>query len=113
MKQRSLSALPRVVAAGLALALCGCHHAVYQAQGLPPPASANVASATITTSTGPWLGTAMVVGIVAAETYNYYSVDQNGMKTPVLAPDPDPTRRINVQDCTKPIEPRAGNLMCR
>jgi hypothetical protein len=29
------------------------------------------------------------------------------------APEPDPTRAINVQDCTQPIDPEAGNLMCR
>jgi hypothetical protein len=29
------------------------------------------------------------------------------------APDPDPTRKINTQDCTKPVDPGAGNLMCR
>ena len=29
------------------------------------------------------------------------------------APASDAARRINVQDCTRPIELEAGNLMCR
>jgi hypothetical protein len=29
------------------------------------------------------------------------------------APEPDPTRVINAQDCTQPVDPEAGNLMCR
>jgi len=29
------------------------------------------------------------------------------------APDPDPTRRVVLQDCTKPIEDWSANLKCR
>jgi hypothetical protein len=29
------------------------------------------------------------------------------------APEPDPTRRVAVQDCTKPIEDWSANLKCR
>jgi hypothetical protein len=28
-------------------------------------------------------------------------------------PPPDPNRRISVQDCTKPIVPDGGNLLCK
>jgi len=28
-------------------------------------------------------------------------------------PEPDPTRKVNVQDCTRPVDPNAGNLLCR
>jgi len=28
-------------------------------------------------------------------------------------PAPDPSRRISWQDCTRPIAPDGGNLMCR
>jgi hypothetical protein len=31
----------------------------------------------------------------------------------VHAPDPDPSRTINVQDCTTPVDYSAGNLLCR
>jgi hypothetical protein len=29
------------------------------------------------------------------------------------APEPDPTRKISVQDCSKPIELDGGNLRCK
>jgi len=28
-------------------------------------------------------------------------------------PDPDPARRISVQDCTRPIDVDGGNLYCK
>jgi len=56
----------------------------------------------------------MVVGVVVAGESRYYEVGPGGMKTPIgRAPAADPTRRINVQDCSRPIDPSAGNLMCR
>jgi hypothetical protein len=49
---------------------------------------------------------------MAADAIHYYSIGPDG-KQQVRAPDPDPTRTINVQDCTQPVDPEAGNLMCR
>lgn len=50
---------------------------------------------------------------MAADAVHYYRIGPDG-KTPLHgAPEPDPTRKINVQDCTKPVDPDAGNLMCR
>ena len=73
--------------------------------------SSTTASARITT-TSP-LATTVVVGVMAADAIHYYSIGPDG-KTPVYrAPDPDPTRVINAQDCTQPVDPEAGNLMCR
>ena len=58
------------------------------------------------------LGTAIVVGVMAADSVQYYRIGPDG-KTPLYgAPEPDPTRKINVQDCTKPVDREAGNLMC-
>jgi hypothetical protein len=68
------------------------------------------ASARVTT-TSP-LATTVVVGVMAADAIHYYSIGPDG-KQQVRAPDPDPTRTINVQDCTQPVDPEAGNLMCR
>ena len=60
------------------------------------------------------VGAALLVGIVAAGEDRYYRVGPDGMKTSVgRAPPPDPTRKINVQDCTRPVDPAAGNLMCK
>jgi hypothetical protein len=59
------------------------------------------------------VATAVVVGVMAADAVNYYTVGPDG-KTPMYrAPDPDPSRVINVQDCTKPVDYSAGNLLCR
>jgi hypothetical protein len=57
---------------------------------------------------------AMIVGIVAAGEDRYYRVGPDGMRTPVRpAPPLDPTRRINVQDCTEPVDWSSGNLVCK
>ena len=43
----------------------------------------------------------------------YYSVDPSRGNKPLgYDPDMDPERRVNEQDCTKPVDPRAGNLKC-
>ena len=58
------------------------------------------------------LGTAIVVGVMAADSIQYYRIGPDG-KTPLHgAPELDPARKINVQDCTKPVDRDAGNLMC-
>jgi hypothetical protein len=59
------------------------------------------------------VGTAIVVGVMAVDGARYYGIAQDG-KTPLYrAPAPDPTRSINVQDCTQPVDFSAGNLLCR
>lgn len=58
------------------------------------------------------VGTAVIVGVMAADTVQYYRVGPEG-KMQIRAPELDPTRKVNVQDCTKPIDLDAGNLMCQ
>ena len=71
------------------------------------------ASASASVSSGTPLGAAVIVGVMAADAARYYRVGPDG-KTPVYgAPEPDPTRAINVQDCTQPVDLSAGNLLCR
>jgi hypothetical protein len=55
----------------------------------------------------------MVVGVMAAGAIHYYTLGPDGKQPMYGAPDPDPTRVINAQDCTQPVDPEAGNLMCR
>jgi hypothetical protein len=50
---------------------------------------------------------------MAAGAAHYYTMGPDGKQPMYGAPDPDPTRVINVQDCTQPVDPGAGNLMCR
>ncbi len=66
----------------------------------------------LSVSSGSPLGNAIVIGVMAADAVHYYRVGAYG-KTHVRAPEPDPTRRINAQDCTRPVDPYAGNLLCR
>ena len=73
----------------------------------------SVASASASVSNGTPFGTAVIVGVMAADAVRYYRVGPDG-RTPVYgAPEPDPTRAINVQDCTQPVDVSAGNLLCR
>jgi hypothetical protein len=50
---------------------------------------------------------------MAADAVHYYSMGPDGKTLMYRAPEPDPTRSINAQDCTKPVDFSAGNLMCR
>lgn len=50
---------------------------------------------------------------MAMDSAHYYGIGPDG-KTPMYrAPEPDPTRKINPQDCTEPVDFSAGNLLCR
>ncbi len=57
---------------------------------------------------------AMVIGVMLADGPKYYTRYPDGTRVPYFgAPEPDPDRRINLQDCTQPIDLTAGNLKCR
>jgi len=90
-----------------AIALQGC--AVRISSGTASGAAA--ASARISTVSP--VATAVVVGVMAADAAHYYSMGPDGKTLMYRAPEPDPTRAINAQDCTKPVDFSAGNLMCR
>jgi hypothetical protein len=67
----------------------------------------------VSVSSGSPLGNAIIVGVMLADGVHYYRLGPDG-KTSVRAPEPDPTRRIHAQDCTRPVvDPNAGNLLCR
>lgn len=59
------------------------------------------------------VATAVVVGVMAMDTVQYYSIGPDGKSAMYRAPAPDPTRTINPQDCTEPVDFSAGNLLCR
>jgi hypothetical protein len=99
----SLNAVCRLISiiALSAIALAGCAVRI----------SSSTGSVTVVSSAP--IATAVVVGAMAADGYRYYGIGPDG-KTPMYrAPEPDPTRKINVQDCTRRVDPDAGNLMCR
>ena len=69
------------------------------------------ASARIVTASP--VATSTVVGVLAAGAIQYYTLGPEGREPMAGAPEPDPARTINLRDCTQPIDPEAGNLMCR
>ena len=60
------------------------------------------------------VGGAVVVAGMAGDVNRYYGGGEGpeGMGLQ-KAPEADPTRKINVQDCSKPIEMNGGNLRCK
>jgi hypothetical protein len=93
-----------------ALAASGCT-VRYSAQERSSGSGTAITSQ-VSVSTGSPLGNAIIIGVMAADAVHYYGLGPDG-KTAVRAPEPDPTRRINAQDCTRPVDPNAGNLLCR
>ena len=53
------------------------------------------------------LGVAVLAGVA------YMSEREGGTLESRAPPELDPTRKINEQDCTKPIDWSAGNLRCK
>jgi hypothetical protein len=86
--------------------LCGCAVRIASDTSGTTQASARV------TTTSP-VATTIVVGVMAAGAVHYYTLGPDGKQPMYRAPEPDPTRVINAQDCTQPVDPEAGNLMCR
>jgi hypothetical protein len=72
----------------------------------------NTMTSQVSVASGSPLGNAIIVGVMLTDGAHYYRLGPDG-KTSVRAPEPDPTRKINIQDCTRPVDPDAGNLLCR
>jgi hypothetical protein len=93
----------------VAVALAGC--AVrYSTQ--ERASGQGITTSQVSVSGGSPLGNAIIVGVMLADGMQYYRLGPDG-KTSVRAPEPDPDRKINIQDCTRPVDPNAGNLRCR
>jgi hypothetical protein len=110
--------MPRVLfncaIAAFALLLSGCAINYSARSGADGTAVSQRSAAQVSVSTGSPLGAAILIGIMLADGFHYYLLAPDGTKTPVYsAPEPDPTRKINAQDCTRPVDPGAGNLFCR
>jgi hypothetical protein len=116
MSRRFVRSLVRLFVLGLAASvapsLAGCY-ARYRSDNVVA-SGGTLASTHVDVSTSSRVGAAIIVGIIAADGFRYYRVEPDGSKMPIgYAPEPDPARRINVQDCTRPVDPAAGNLLCR
>jgi hypothetical protein len=74
--------------------------------------SGSTTTSQVSVASGSPLGNAIIVGVMLADGVRYYRLGPDG-KASVRAPELDPARRINAQDCTRPVDPNAGNLLCR
>ena len=92
------------------IALAGC--TVRYSARERASAQGSTATSEVSLASGSPLGNAIIVGVMLADGVHYYRLGPDG-KTSVRAPELDPTRKINVQDCTRPVDPNAGNLFCR
>jgi hypothetical protein len=97
--------MTRGIAVALAALLAGCGgHANVQAN------SGNVSGGGAVNIPGrSTMGTLFSIVFLAGVSY------EGDRATPrsAQAPEPDPSRRVVVQDCTKPIEDSSANLKCR
>jgi len=96
-----------VVIALAAIDLAGCAVRISSNTG------GGVIAASASVSSVSPVATAVVFGVMAADAVHYYSMGPDGKSPMYRAPEPDPARSINVQDCTKPVDFSAGNLLCR
>lgn len=119
--------MPRLLAAVLAAALAGCsaHGSVRIGSGPlngVPGSLVTSTSAGLSVHSTSTVGTLFLIGVLAAATYGesaraggyrpspFHLLDTSA---PRAAPPLDAARRVNEQDCTRPIEDRSANLKCR
>jgi hypothetical protein len=95
----------RGFAVALVLLLAGCSgHANVQGN------SSNVSTgSSVNIPDRSTMGTLFWIAFLAGVSYE----GERGPSRTIQVPEPDPTRRVAVQDCTKPIEDWSANLKCR
>lgn len=74
--------------------------------------SGSATTSQVSVSSGSPLGNAIIIGVMLTDGVQYFRLGSTGT-TAIRAPQPDPSRAINAQDCTRPVDPSAGNLLCR
>lgn len=104
---------PAWLAAALVPALAGCAIGYSSQGGTAGGVQTTTMSSRVSVSTNSAIGAAVIVGVMLSDSAHYYRVGPDGKTYLYAAPEPDPARRINAQDCTRPVDPEAGNLMCR
>lgn len=105
-----------------ALAGCSAHTNVRVGSGatsVPPGTSVTSSSVGVQVQSGSVAGTLIGIGILAAAWYGGES-EPYGIRHRAdpfaaagSAPPLDETRRVNEQDCTRPIEDWSANLKCK
>jgi hypothetical protein len=104
----------RYAAMMLCVLLEGCNAALAFRWGAPLAyVPAGTAGVTVVGAADAAAGV-VLFGALAADGVRYYAIQPDGTRVPYYGtPESDPARRINVQDCTQPVDIQAGNLMCR
>jgi hypothetical protein len=112
---------------GLAMAGCSTHTSLRIGSGvtsIAPGTSVTSTSAGLSVQSTSTAGALLAIGVLAAATYGSESTS-GGIRyraNPILALEPsasraapplDASRRVNEQDCTRPIAEASANLRCR
>ena len=98
---------------------CRGSFSVNAGSSLVAPAQAtpgtSVSNSQINVSADSALGAAILLGIIAADGLQRGAAGGGGSVPPAYerVPAADPSRRINAQDCSRPVDYAAGNLVCR
>ena len=102
------------VALWACMVLAGCHASYGYQWRMPGATHAQAAvDMRVAVPTNSVAG-AILIGVLLADGVRYFLHFPDGTRIPYYGvPDADAARRINVQDCTRPIDIQAGNLMCR
>ena len=119
--------LARGIVLSLALLVAGCagHRNVQvAASSAPAPGSPTAGSVSFSSYNRSFVGDLIVIGTLLGLYYGSereageYGVRAranpfDAIQPTTPAPEPDPSRRVLEQDCTRPLEDRSANLKCR
>ncbi len=111
--KRSIDARGRLAAfllMPLLVAGCGGNSNIQFSSG-GPPQSAVAGGSTVSVQGGTTVGALIAAGILAGASFRRER--ERDLPLFMRVPDPDPSRRVVEQDCTKPIEDTSANLKCR
>ena len=107
----------------LAAALAGCSSARINVNTdsrrvSAVPAGTTVSGGRIQLSTDSRVGAAIIIAVLVADGLRYFRLEPDGTRTPVDPRDYAGAAslagpRVSVQDCSRPIDVEAGNLVCR
>lgn len=82
-----------------------------------PGAGTSITTSRLSAGFDTTLGAAMVIGILLADGLHWYRQTPDGRRLPIDAREAAAAGvqppRVNVQDCTQPVDVGAGNLVCR
>lgn len=106
-------AMSRAVALLLALMLAGCGgHSNVQLGASGAPATGVSTGGSVSMQGRSTLAVLLGIGILAGASHGSERMAYD-LRSPVYAPELDPSRRIVERDCTRPIEDWSANLKCR